>query len=279
MTPWPLDRVLGLMAEAGYDGVEIKGFRSHPADYDTPAKCQQLRRQIEAFGLGISGYVPSFFEVPPALVQTDAYPQVFRKCLAFCANCGITTLRVDSVSRPTPLTPSADAARFCQRSRTWHAAAQEAARAGVQTVWEFQPGFWLNKPSEVMRLAEAVEHANFKLLFDTSHAYMGALVEGRQTGAAELLPGGVAEYGRRLAARVGHFHLTDSDGSLHNNETSNHTAFGEGRIDFMEVLSALQPVVGHLPRWCVDFCFNPLMPIAGKAAVPFVRRLMQGALV
>lgn len=38
--------------------------------------------------------------------------------------------------------------------------------------WEYEPGFWLNKPSEVKRMVEAVGHDNFKLLFDTSHAYM-----------------------------------------------------------------------------------------------------------
>src|SRR6266536_6241733 len=96
--PWPFGRVLSFMAEAGYDGVEINGFRPHPHpdDYDTPAKCQELVQQIEGYGLGISGYAPSFVEVPPALVETEAYLQVFRKCLAFCANCGIRTLRVDT---------------------------------------------------------------------------------------------------------------------------------------------------------------------------------------
>ena len=278
--PWPFSRVLRFIAEAGYDGVEINGFRPHPHpdDYDTAAKCKTLVAEIEAHGLGISGYAPAFADVPPALVDTEAYLRVFRKCLAFCTHCGISTLRVDSASPPAPLFPGDYKERFARLSKTWRAAAQEAAQAGVLVVWEFEPGFWLNKPSEVISLVEAVGHENFKLLFDTSHAYMGAVVGARQTGNAELLSGGVAEYGRRLGPWVGHFHLVDSDGSLHNNETSTHTAFGEGRIDFAEVLSAMKPAVGGLPWWCVDFCFNPLTPTAGKDAVPFVRRLMREAL-
>ena len=278
--PWPFERVLSFVAEAGYDGVEINAFRPHPHpdDYDTPAKCQQLVQAIEAHGLGISGYAPSFVDVPPALVDTEAYLQVLRKCLAFCANCGISTLRVDSVSPPTAPAPEDYEARFARLSKTWHAAAQEAAHAGVLIVWEFEPGFWLNKPSEVTRLVEAVGHPNFKLLFDTSHAYMGAVVGARQTGDPELLSGGVAEYGRHLAPWVGHFHLIDSDGSLHNHETSTHTAFGEGRIDFAQVLSAMKPIIREFSWWCVDFCFNPQTPMAGKAAVPFVRCLMREAL-
>jgi sugar phosphate isomerase/epimerase len=274
--PWPFSRVLQFIAAAGYDGVEINGFRPHPHpdDYDTAAKCRGLMKEIAALGLGVSGYAPAFAEVPPAEVESEAYLNVFRKCLAFCTNCGIGTLRVDSVSPPLSLSAAEYRIRYTRLSKTWHAAAAEAARAGVRMVWEFEPGFWLNKPAEVKGLVEAVDHENFKLLFDTSHAYMGAVVGARQTGKTELLGGGVAEYGRLLGPMVGHFHLIDSDGSLHKNETSTHTAFGEGHIDFVEVLSTMKSVVGSFPWWCVDFCFNPRTPTAGKDAVPFVRRLM-----
>lgn len=107
---------------------------------------------------------------------------------------------------------------------------------------------------------------------------MGAVVGARQTGHKELLSGGVVEYGRLLGPMIGHLHLTDSDGSLHNNETSTHVAFGEGKIDFINVLMAIKTVVSNVPWWCVDSCFNPQTPTAGKEAVPFVRRLMEDVL-
>jgi hypothetical protein len=44
------------------------------------------------------------------------------------------------------------------------------------------------------------------------------------------------------------------------------------------VLRAMRPVIGRLPWWCVDFCFNPRTPAAAKEAVPIVRRLMREAL-
>jgi sugar phosphate isomerase/epimerase len=186
---------------------------------------------------------------------------------------------VDTVGPPEPLPPDIYEARFARLAHTWHAAAREAARAGVCIVWEFEPGFWLNKPSEVVRLVEAVGHDHFRVLYDTSHAYMGAVVGARQTGQVETLPGGVAEYGRLLSPMIGHLHLIDSDGSLHNEETSTHTAFGEGKIDFVEALTAVKPVVKALTWWCVDFCFNPRAPSAGVDAVPFVRALMERALI
>ena len=278
--PWSFPRVLEFCAEAGYDGVEINGFRPHPHpdDYDTPAKCAALVRRIESHGLGISGYAPAFAEAPPSEVPSEDYLSLFRKCLAFCGDCGISTLRVDTVSPPVSLPPGEHAARFAQLASTWRAAATEADSAGVKLVWEFEPGFWLNKPSEVLSVVEAVDHENFKLLFDTSHAYMGAVVGARQTGDMEPYPGGAAEYARELAPHIGHLHLIDSDGTLHNDETSTHTAFGEGFVDFIEILTAIKPVISQLPWWCVDFCFNPRTPTKGKVAVPFVRGLIQEVL-
>lgn len=278
--PWSFSRVLQFIAEAGYDGVEINGFRPHPHpdDYDTPAKCKELMKEIEGYGLGISGYAPSFGDVPPAEVAAEEYLMVFRKSLDFCGNCGISTLRIDTVSPPVSLPPDEYSSRFTRLTNTWHKASQEAAAVGIAVVWEFEPGFWLNKPSEVRRVVEAVDHENFKLLFDTSHAYMGAVVGARQTGIKETLNGGVSEYGRLLGEMIGHLHLIDSDGSLHDDETSTHTAFGRGNIDFVDVLTAIEPIVSQLPWWCVDFCFNPGTPTAGKDAVPFVRGLMEEVL-
>jgi sugar phosphate isomerase/epimerase len=275
--PWPFSRVLKFIAEAGYDGVEINGFRPHPHpdDYDTTAKCKELVNEITGYGLGISGYAPPFGDAPPEVVDSETYLRKFRNSLIFCENCGINILRIDTVSLPEALPVDEYEARFKCLTNTWHLAAKEAAKMGVQVVWEFEPGFWLNKPSEVRRVVEAVDHENFKLLFDTSHAYMGAVIGARQTGTKELLSGGVAEYGRSLGIMVGHLHLIDSDGSLHNNETSTHVALGQGNIDFTSVLAAMKPVVSHLPWWCVDFCFNPQTPTAGRDAVPVVRRLME----
>ena len=102
----------------------------------------------------------------------------------------------------------------------------------MRLVWEFEPGFWLNKPSEVNRVVDAVDHPHFKLLFDTSHAYMGAVVGARQTGEKETLAGGVVDYARLLAPHIGHFHVIDSNGSLHHGETSTHTPFGAGAYRF-----------------------------------------------
>ncbi len=273
--PWPFSKVVKYAADAGYDGIELCGFRPyiHPDDYSMASKRNELKQEIEGHGLGISGYAADFTEVPPTMVETDAYLKILSKCLFLCEQLGIKTLRVDTVSPPEELPDAEYERRFAQLVKTWHAAAEEAARSGALMVWEFEPGFWLNKPSEVKRLVEAVESDNFKLLFDTSHAYMGAVIGARQTGEKELLPGGVPEYAQFLGNAIGHLHLIDSDGTLHNDETSTHTPFGEGYIDFKAALAPIRPVVNRMEWWCADFCFCGVTETAAKPAVAFLRNL------
>jgi sugar phosphate isomerase/epimerase len=215
---------------------------------------------------------------PPALAENAAYIAEIDKCLAFCASCGIRTLRVDTVSPPEELEPQEYEARFARLVGAWTTAAIHAEKEGVTIVWEFEPGFWLNKPSEVRRLVEAVGRPSFKLLFDTSHAYMGAVVGARHVGGPERLAGGVVEYAQMLKDYIGHFHLIDSDGTLHDNETSAHTHFGKGKIDFKDVLIAVKPVIAELPWWGVDYCFNAEVVRDAADAVPCIRHLVEEVL-
>ena len=276
--PWELPRVLRYAREAGYDGVELNGFRPHPhhRDYDDGAKCAALMRDIAAHGLSVPVYAPDLTNVPPGEVEMAAYLDECAACVRFCERCGIGCLRVDTGSPPEALAPDRYQERWRRLASAWRAAADLAGRAGVRLVWEFEPGFWLNAPSEVVRLAGAVAHDNFYVLFDTSHAYMAAVVGARHTGKREILPGGVAELARLLQDRIGHVHVIDSDGTLHHGETSTHAPFGAGFVDFREWLRALRPVLERLPWWGVDFCFHADVEQDGRAAVPFLRELIRG---
>ena len=50
--------------------------------------------------------------MPPAVVRTRDYLKVIEKCLAFCNNMGIDTLRVDTVSAPAALEDEIYKTRF-----------------------------------------------------------------------------------------------------------------------------------------------------------------------
>lgn len=274
--PWSFEDFMKYAANAGYDGIEINGFHPHPHPdvYDTAGKCSALKKEIDGYGLGISGYAPDFRHVPAAEVPQNDHIKVIEKALAFCNNMDIDTLRVDTISPPADLEEAAYSQRFKQLAKTWNAAAEVCGKAGVKLVWEFEPGFWLNKPSEVVSIVEEVAHDNFKVLFDTSHAYMCAVVGARQNGEREVLEGGVVEFAKRLKNHIGHFHLIDSDGTLHDDETSTHSPFGTGHIDFVEVIKAIKDEVEPLTWWCFDFCFCPTTEVDGKKAIPFVENVI-----
>jgi sugar phosphate isomerase/epimerase len=275
--PWSFERLCRYAADAGYDGVEINGFRPHPhhADFDSDTKVAELRELFAATGLAAAGYAPDFHAVPPSEVAADAYLAEIDTARRFCERMGIGILRVDTVSPPAELPADEYERRFERLVLTWARAAERCRQSGVTLVWEFEPGFWLNKPSEVLRLAQSIADPGFKLLFDTSHAYMGAVVGARQTGERQTLEGGVAEYARLVNEHIGHVHLIDSDGSLHDDETSAHIPFGEGNVDFPAALEALRPAIDGLEWWGIDFCFCPTTEVDGRKAVPFVRDLAE----
>jgi sugar phosphate isomerase/epimerase len=131
----------------------------------------------------------------------------------------------------------------------------------------------LNKPSGILKTVQTVEYDNFKLFFDLSHAYMCAVIGARQTGAREFLPGGVAEFAEMLSDYIGHLHLIDSDGTLHNGSTSTHSPFGQGLINFAESFKPIRSDIMDLERWTADYCFCAETEAAGKKAPEFMKSL------
>lgn len=274
--PWSFARVCAYAAEAGYEGVEINGFRPHPhpEDYKNAAQYDGLRRLMQDAGVTPVSYAPDFTAVPPAEVRASDYLEVLDSARQFCQEMGITILRADTVSPPASLDEDEFARRFERLVGTWQEAARRCQQSGITLVWEFEPGFWLNRPGHVRELVEAVNHPSFRILFDTCHAYAGAVTGARQGPDPELLPGGVAEYAALLREYIGHVHLIDSDGSLHGMETTEHLPFGAGNVDFLGALRALEPELARLEWLGIDFCFCPTTEADAKRAVPFVHSLV-----
>jgi sugar phosphate isomerase/epimerase len=275
--PWSFHDFMEYAANTGYDGIEINGFDPHPHPnvYNSRTKCVELKSQIDGYGLGISGYAPDFRHVPAGEVPMSDHLRAIEESLTFCNHLGIRTLRVDTISSPKALSPEEFKVRFNQLANTWRAAAELCEKAGVLLVWEFEPGFWLNKPSEISAIVSAVGHDNFKVLFDTSHAYMCAVIGARQAGKKETLDEGLVALAKQLKNHIGHFHLIDSDGTLHGDETSTHAPFGTGFIDFKEIITVMKPQVASLEWWCFDFCFCPTTEGDAKKAIPFVENIIK----
>lgn len=260
--PVPFDTVIEKLGKLGFDGVELGGFAPHPGpgSCDTKEKRAELKRKVSDQGLTFSGLAADLWSCPIIpLEDNSTWMAMFEGNLEFANDLGIGCIRVDSVSPPDVFEKeSIDPKLGWERLvSTFRAAAQKAADRGIRVVWEFEPGFAFNKPSEITRLVDDVGHRNFGVLFDTCHAHICAAIGARQCGEKETLPGGALELLTGLKGKIGHIHLIDSDGSLHHNETSTHAPFGQGVLDFDRLIPQVLRSGCPLNWWTIDLCFWP----------------------
>jgi len=263
--PIPFDTVLATLQELKFDGVELGGFNGYPNPHNHPSAEDRVRlkEQVTSHGLAFSGFAQDLWS-EHLLDTTDTSPYVhsFKTNCDFAVDLGIKGIRVDTVQPPT-IHRQADYDTLLDRLvSTWDRCIGYAKDQGLYVCWEFEPGFAFNKPSDIQRVLDALPHDNFGVLYDTCHGQMVAVVGARQEDARETLPGGQLELIRRLSGRINHIHLIDSDNTCHkaadgSDETSAPPPFGEGVLNFDELVPALaREQVGH-DWWTVDLCFWP----------------------
>jgi sugar phosphate isomerase/epimerase len=256
--PIPLDKVITRLSEIGYDGIELFGDKpyGHPDDYPSKADRKALRSRLADHNLEVSNYGADFWGIPLGSSDADArkYEDAFKRNLEFCVDIGSDSIRVDTVVGKFP--DGDQAAVWRRYVSTWRNASRAAARANVEIYWEFEPGFIINKPSEIARLTDEIGEPNFKLMFDTCHAQMSGVQGARQSGKKEAIAN-VAALVRAFGSRIGTVHLIDSDNTLHHEETSTHAPFGTGVLNFDAIVTALQEVGYRGQWWTIDLCFWP----------------------
>ncbi len=239
------------LGNLGYEGVELGGFAPHPnpVDYDTKEKRQKLRKMVRDHGLEFSAFAADLWSQKLISVEdSDAYVAAFERNLAFADDLGIKMIRLDTAEPIAVIGQQRlDPAIVMERVvRAFDACAKRAAERGISITWEFDPGFPLNKPSEILEVATRVRddcgNPKFGVLFNTCHAQ----VCGR---ASELL--------QQLKGKITHVHLIDSDGTLNEHGTSTRVPFGKGKLDFEKLIPELLTCGVPSDWWCVDLCFWP----------------------
>jgi len=269
-SPVPFPEVVSKLKGLGFDGLELGGFGIHPNPdlQKTPDERAAVKELWTSQGMGCSGLAADLWSEKLITAPDDSsYLTTFAKNVRFCQDLGIETIRVDTTEDPgvlgqvgdEPLKPvRVDYASALKRvCDTWRRCAAIAANAGIRVVWEFEPGFAFNKPYDIFRVLDGVNHDNFYVMFDTCHANMVAVHGSRQPGQKETLPGGIRELAERLKGKIGRLHLIDSDHSLHDNHTSTHPPFGEGKLNFDEFMPAIAAAGSPDDWWTVDLCFWP----------------------
>jgi len=278
--PIPFDKTAKRLAEAGYDAIEVCGIQEHitPEAYPTKESRAEVKKMLDGLGLERSGYACDQYAFDPTEPgNKEKYLDRFQQNLEMCQDLGIKDIRIDSVAPPNKYSDANGYESARGRAvEVFNAAAQKAQDAGIRLHWEFEPGFIFNKPSDIVSMPDKVAHPNFDVMYDTSHAYMCAVAGARQFGEKETLPGGIEELLDKLSGKVGAIHLIDSDGSLHDDDTSTHNPFGTGNIDFKAIAPKLL-AVPNIEYWTIDMCFWAGSWDLVDSSLEFVRNLMKEA--
>jgi sugar phosphate isomerase/epimerase len=274
--PIDFDTVIGKLKALGFDGVELGAFPPHPNPGNPngpddswpgamphPAQRAELKARMQATGLAFSGMAANLWG--EKLVNTadpSKYIAEFKKNSEFARDVGIQGIRVDCVQPPSIHREIDYQTAMNRVVTTWQACCDIAAGNGQYVTWEFEPGFAFNKPSDIVRIHDAVGKSNFGLQYDTCHGQMVGVNGTRQEGAREVFPTQV-EFIRFLSGRINHIHMIDSDNTCHKDasgadETSAHPPFGKGVLNFDEIVPELVKA-SRLPHdwWTIDLCFYP----------------------
>lgn len=243
----------------GFDGISLGGFPPYGANpdlLDTEEKIVNYRNYFTDNRLEVADFAIDVWEYD-ALTQTEEWRKEFTRQLEFVKKFGMTNIvRFDTDSKPElpPNMTYKEVKRFYINN--FKEIAKEAATLDLELVWEFEPGFIINEPSNIVEVCKAVDEPNFKLLFDTCHAYNCAL--GLNGIESEILEGGIMEFIEMARGLIGWVHVIDADGTLNHDNTSEHVPFGDGKINFDKVIPALIDIGEFTGKWwSIDLCEWP----------------------
>lgn len=272
--PIPLKDVVEGVSKMGFDGISLGGFKphAHPDLYPSKDDRKRMVKMIKDYNLEIAEYGADLWSLN-SLTQTAEFIKLFDKFKELAVDCGFTMVRVDSGSPPI-LPAGMDYKTALKKTiDLFQILSDKAVREGIAILWEFEPGFIFNKPSEVIKIFKSVDRKNFKILLDTCHANMCAVIGARQIGKKETLNGGVVEFIEMLKDKIGLVHLIDSDNMLHNDDTSTHAPFGLGVLNFDKIIPAILKANYEEKWWVIDLCFWPNAWEVTKQCKEFVDRL------
>lgn len=234
----------------GYDGIELAGFGDHATleRYPDRRSRRRLADELDALGLEAVAIAPDphgAADVQRAWVLNgdanalEAERRGWLDYMEFAGELGIGRMRIDN-GTPGPIPYGIAYERVWERTvEQFRWLADRGAEAGCLMVWEMESGQTFNKPSEIIKLLDDVDHPNCKLLYDTGHFHASVELGHNQVQPVERWEGGQVELIRRLKGRIGHVHLCDTDGDVARNWFARKIGFGKGIIDFDGLLPVL----------------------------------------
>jgi sugar phosphate isomerase/epimerase len=229
-----LDDALRILAELGYQSVALTldYHALNPYDPDLPRQAAAVRELLRVLGLrcvietGARFLLDPRHKHQPTLVSADANGRerrldFLRRAVDLAAELGADAVSfwsgtaLDAAPRADLLTRLADGCRrLCDR----------AAERQVRLAFEPEPGMLIDTMAGYAELADRVRHPAFGLTLDVGHLHCQG-----ETPIGEPIV--------RWRERLWNVHIEDMRRGVHD-----HLMFGEGEIDFREVLGALRAI-------------------------------------
>jgi sugar phosphate isomerase/epimerase len=226
-----LEDTLTVLTELGYQSVAITLDHHvlNPFASDLSSRVAAVRDRLRSLGLhsvietGARFLLDPRRKHQPTLISTE--PQGRRLRLDFLRGAVdiASALGSDAVSfwSGAPDSPTTDAVLWERLTEGCGQLWAYAASRGVRMAFEPEPGMFIDTMAKFVELSRQVSHPAFGLTLDIGHLHC----QGD-------LP--IAEHVQRHRDRLWNVHIEDMRRGIHD-----HLMFGEGEIDFGEVLPAL----------------------------------------
>ena len=164
--------------------------------------------------------------------------------------------------------------------KTWKTCCDIAADNGQYVTWEFEPGFAFNKPSDIVRIHDAVDKTNFGMLYDTCHGQMVGVIGARQEGEKETFTNQVELIRKLVRPHQSHpshrlrQHLPQGRRTARTRPRPI-PPFGLGLLNFDEIMPELLKAA-RVPHdwWTIDLCFWPDAWAATESCKKYVDELV-----
>jgi sugar phosphate isomerase/epimerase len=256
---WNFAEVCRVVAEAGYDGIELAPFTFAPSVEDLgPAEREAIRREARTHGLEIVGL--HWLLVSPAGLHISSPDDAVRRStvgyldalIQFCADLGGRVLVFGSPQQRIVL-PGMTHAEARQRAlETFAACGRAAERSGVLFCLEpLSPSEtnFMTSARDAISMIEALQMPSVRLLLDVK----AMSSEGRSIPVVI----------RESAPYLAHFHCNDA----------NRRGPGFGETDFVPIFQALKEA-GYRGYGSVEvFDYRPDPQTIATASLAYLRRV------
>jgi L-ribulose-5-phosphate 3-epimerase len=264
-----LDDTLTILAELGYQNVALTldYHTLNPYDPDTSRQLPLVRTDLQNHGLGVVIETGARFLLDPwrkhqpTLLSADAEARERRLDFLCRAVDVAAALDAEAVSfwSGTATEPAREETLMDRLVESCRRLCEHAGKRNIRLAFEPEPGMFIDTMTRFAELHQRVAHPYFGLTIDVGHLHC----LGETPIAAHL---------QRWRDWLWNVHIEDMRRGVHE-----HLMFGEGEIDFAEVLAALAEI-GYSGGVYVELSrhSHDAVETARRALVFLVRRSQGG---